>query len=156
MSVREGSNESAGRRIGLVGCVKEKASGPCRAQDLYLSALFEGRRAYVKQRCDQWWILSAEHGLVHPEEILAPYDITLKHAGSATRRRWSQKVLTAIDDLVLPRPGDVFEIHAGAEYREFGLVVGLLDRACDVAVPTEGMPIGKQLQFYKQNRDRET
>ena len=145
-------NDSMRRRIGLVGCVKKKAPGPHRARDLYVSTLFDGRRAYVERSCDQWWILSAEHGLVSPDEILVPYDVTLKNAGRATRRRWSQNVLMAIDDLVLPCRGDVFEIHAGTEYRDFGLVVGLRARGCDVVNPTEGIPIGKQLRFYKQAR----
>ena len=46
--------------------------------------------------------------------------------------------------------GEVFEIHAGAEYRDFGLVEGLRVRNCPVEVPTEGMRIGEQLRFYKQ------
>jgi hypothetical protein len=79
-------DNATGRRIGLLGCVKEKAYEPRRSRDLYLSTLFEGRRAYVERSCDQWWILSAEHGLVSPDEGLAPYDLSLKNAGRATRR----------------------------------------------------------------------
>jgi hypothetical protein len=138
------------RRIGLVGCVKEKAHGPREAQDLYLSTLFSGRRSFVERTCDQWWILSAEHGLVHPEHVLAPYDVTLKAVGQSARRLWSTRVLAAIDERVLPAAGDVFEMHAGAEYRDFGLVVGLRARGCVVENPTEGMRLGQQLQFYKQ------
>jgi hypothetical protein len=47
----------------------------------------------------------------------------------------------------------VFEIHAGAEYREFGLLDGLRDRGCLVEIPTERMRIGEQLRFYKQARE---
>lgn len=36
------------RRIGLVGCVKEKAGWAMPAQDLYTSSLFAGRRRYVE------------------------------------------------------------------------------------------------------------
>jgi hypothetical protein len=43
--------------------------------------------------------------------------------------------------------GVVAEIHAGAEYRDFGLAEGLRRRGCTVEVPTAGMPIGRQLQF---------
>ena len=43
---------------------------------------------------------------------------------------------------------DVFEIHAGAEYREFGLTAGLLARGCLIENPTEGLRLGEQLQFY--------
>jgi len=138
------------RRVGLVGCVKEKASRAMPAQDLYTSSLFAGRRHFVESSCDEWWILSAEHGLVHPGDELAPYDVTLKDAGRAQRRDWSAQVLASIDQRVRPRPGDVFEIHAGAEYRDFGLLEGLRSRGCTIEIPTEGMRIGHQLRFYKE------
>jgi len=141
---------SMSRRIGLVGCVKEKAGGPRPAKDLYVSTLFSGRRSFVEHTCEQWWILSAEHGLVHPDDVLAPYDVTLKAMGQSARREWSSRVMAAIDERVRPVAGDVFEIHAGAEYRNFGLIDGLRARGCAVENPTEGMGIGKQLQFYKQ------
>ena len=116
------------RRIGLVGCVKEKAAVAQAAKDLYVSVLFAGRRSYVEQSSGDWWVLSAKHGLVHPNEVLAPYDVTLKDVGRPARRSWSKKLLLVIDERIQPRQGDVFEIHAGAEYREFGLAggVGLL------------------------------
>jgi hypothetical protein len=41
------------RRIGLVGCVKEKASGPRAAKGLYVSALFSGRRGFVQRTCER-------------------------------------------------------------------------------------------------------
>lgn len=140
------------RRIGLVGCVKEKVAGPCGAEDLYVSNLFNGRRAFVERSCDEWWILSAKHGLVHPKALLNAYDVTLKNAGRATRRHWSSQVLAAMDEQVRPESGDVFELHAGAEYRDFGLLDGLRDRGCVVEIPTEGMVFGDQLHFYKEAR----
>lgn len=141
---------SGHRRIGLVGCVKEKAGRPMPARDLYRSTLFIGRRRYVESSCDEWWILSAEHGLVHPADELTPYDVTLKDAGRAERRKWTARVLSSIDERVHPEPGDVFEIHAGAEYRDFGLVDGLRARGCLVEIPTDGLRIGDQLRFYKE------
>jgi hypothetical protein len=138
------------RRIGLVGCVKRKAGSPRAAKDLYLSSLFSGRRSFVERTCDEWWILSAEHGLVHPDDVLKPYDLTLKTASQSARREWSTRVLTAIDQRVRPVAGDVFEIHAGAEYRNFGLVLGLRARDCMIEIPTQGLGIGKQLHFYAQ------
>ncbi len=136
------------RRIGLVGCVKKKTVVPRAAKDLYLSALFLGRQSFVERSCGEWWILSAKHGLVHPDEVLAPYDVTLKDAGRPARKDWSEQLLSTIDKRIRPEPGDVFEIHAGAEYREFGLTAGLLARGCLIENPTEGLRLGEQLQFY--------
>lgn len=140
------------RRIGLVGCVKEKATQPAVAAELYTSALFRGRRRFVESSCDEWWILSALHGLLHPEEVLEPYDVTLKSMPPAERRRWSAHVLRSIEKRIQPRHGDVVELHCGAEYRDFGLAAGLQQRGVALENPTQGMPIGKQLSFYKESR----
>ena len=138
------------RRIGLVGCVKDKAKYPRPAKDLYESRLFRGRRAFVERSCTEWWILSAEHGLVHPSQVLAPYDVTLKNAGTARRRAWSARVLEELDRRVNLGPNDLAEIHAGVEYRDFGLITGLRSRGAQVAVPAAGLSLGQQLRFYKQ------
>ena len=42
------------------------------------------------------------------------------------------------------------EFHAGAEYREFGLETGLMNRGCEIENPTLGMGIGIQPRFYKE------
>jgi len=141
------------RRIGLVGCVSKKRSTPQAARNLYASTLFSGRRSYVEHSCSEWWILSAEHHLVHPSEILTPYDLALKELGRAERRFWSRQVLSAIDERIRPDRGDTFEVHAGGEYRDFGLSDGLRERGCSVELPTEGQRIGEQLRFYKQARE---
>jgi hypothetical protein len=129
--------------------VKEKMPDPRPAKDLYVSTLFYGRRSFVERSCDQWWVLSAKHGLVHPDDVLSSYDVTLKDVGRLVRREWSARVLEELDERVQPGPGDVVEIHAGTEYRDFGLVDGLRARGCKIEVPTAGMRIGHQLQFYK-------
>lgn len=148
------SDVAEGRRIGLVGCVKEKAPVSMPARDLYTSTLFRGRRAFVEIHCTQWWILSAEHGLVDPSQVLSPYDRTLKNASRAQRRAWSNQVLAALDDRVRPGPGDVAEIHAGADYRDYGLVEGLQTRGCRVEIPTSGLTLGQQLRFYSSAHGR--
>jgi hypothetical protein len=151
-------NESGGqhivspRRIGLIGCVKVKAQTPKPARELYTSQLFQGRRSVVERTCTEWWILSAEHGLVHPDQVLAPYDTSLKDVGRAERPSWSELVLQALDKQAHPRPGDIFEIHAGIEYRDFGLVVGLRVRGCSVEVSTARRRFGQQLHFYQSGR----
>lgn len=69
--------EHISRGIGLVGCVKEKASTACSARDLCLSSPSRGRRKYVEHSCAEWRIRSTLHGLVHPVDVLVPYDVTV-------------------------------------------------------------------------------
>jgi hypothetical protein len=135
-------------RIGLVGCVKQKRHTAALAKDLYTSTLFTGRRRWVEQTCDRWFILSAAHGLIDPDRVLEPYDVTLKNASSADRRRWSTDVLAELDRRVASMEGVEFEIHAGKEYRVFGLASGLVRLGAHVTVPAEGLVFGKQLTFY--------
>lgn len=139
-------------RIGLVGCVKQKAPSARPAEELYTSTLFRGRAAYVKKSCDQWFILSALHGVVDPETELHPYDVTLTNASRERRRAWSRQVLDQLQTKLGNLGSYEFEIHAGAPYREFGLVDGLRQVGASVVNPTQGLPIGRQLSFYAKAR----
>jgi hypothetical protein len=139
-------------RIGLVGCVKNKLSTAAEAQDLYISALFRGRRWFVENTCDQWLVLSALHKLAEPGDLLTPYDVSLVGASRSARRMWAQETLAAIDHKLGDVRSYVFEIHAGSDYRNFGLVDGLLLRGASIAVPTLGLTQGQQLAFYANAR----
>lgn len=137
-------------RIGLVGCVKTKLSREAPAQDLYVSDLFRGRRSHVERTCDRWYILSAKHHLLRPEEVIAPYDLTLVDFTDAERRRWSQRVLEELAAELGTLSGYEFELHAGDEYRSYGLRDGL-DRAGALSVyPVAGLRIGDQLEYYSR------
>lgn len=136
------------RRIGLVGCVKSKLDRPAQARDLYTSPLFLGRRRDVERSCDRWFVLSAKHGLVAPDTVLEPYDQTLKRAGRANRRRWSDDVLAALTRELGTFSATTFEIHAGNEYRMFGLEQGIRELGGLVNVPTAGLSLGQQLAYY--------
>lgn len=135
-------------RIGLVGCVKQKQSFPSPARDLYMSTLFVGRRRWVEASCGSWYVLSALHGLIDPDAIVEPYDVTLNGASRATKRGWAQRVLGQLGEALGPLEGPVFEIHAGAEYRDFGLVDGLEAAGAAVVIPALGLRQGEQLAFY--------
>lgn len=135
-------------RIGLVGCVRQKRDEPAPARDLYVSPLFRKRRAHVERTCDDWVILSALHGVVSPEQVLEPYDSTLKTMGVAERRSWAAAVASEL----MRQSGDlrqyVFEVHAGAEYIDFGLEERLRRAGAEVERPLQGLSLGQQLAWY--------
>lgn len=135
-------------RIGLVGCVKKKVGQASPAADLYVSALFRGRRAYVERTCERWFILSALHGVVRPDAAVEPYNVTLNDASQAERRAWAAKVLRQLDTELGSCAGLTFEIHAGANYADYGLVSGLGARGATVEQPAAGLSMGRQLAFY--------
>ncbi|MEZ5125308.1 MAG: hypothetical protein R2826_03545 [Thermoleophilia bacterium] len=135
-------------RIGLVGCVKKKLGHAAPAAELYVSPLFRGRRAHVERTCERWFILSALHGLLRPETEIDPYDVTLNDMSRAERRAWADKVLSQIEAALGSCADRTFEIHAGANYANFGLVDGLRERGATVEQPTAGLSLGEQLAFY--------
>ncbi|HYH51672.1 MAG TPA: hypothetical protein VEG38_19180 [Acidimicrobiia bacterium] len=141
-------------RVGLVGGSKGRASMAAPAVELYASSLFAGRRRFVETSCDLWFILSALHGLLDPHQVIEPYEQCLVASGAAERRGWAERVLRSVDDVLGNVAGATFEIHAGATYRDFGLVDGLHRRGAEVVVPAAGLSQGQQLAFYARRCDR--
>lgn len=137
--------------IGLVGCVKAKASTASPARDLYVSPLFRGRRRWVERNCDVWFILSALHGLVRPDQVLAPYDVTLADQPVAARRRWSSEVLDALRRELGDLSGADVRLLAGAPYRDHGLLEGLRRAGAHPTVVAGGLSLGQQLAFFAQD-----
>jgi hypothetical protein len=134
-------------RVALVSCVKRKLEQATAAEDLYISDLFLSMRRYAEQVADQWFILSAEHGLLQPEEIVAPYERTLLKMTKADRTAWAQRVQAQLVD-VLPPQAEVI-LLAGMKYRD-DLLPFLRSRGHVVHVPMAGMPLGRQLQWLKE------
>jgi len=59
----------------LIQCTATKRDREAPARMLYdESAYFRKMRAWAESRDGRWYILSAKHGLVSPDEPLAPYD----------------------------------------------------------------------------------
>lgn len=128
----------------LVSCVGKKQLGPTAAKDLYISPWFKKARHYVENIGCSWFILSAEHGLVSPDQIIAPYEKTLNTMPIAERRKWAATVISQIDDVLPQLECTVF--MAGQRYREF-LISHLQGRNVAIEVPMEGLGIGEQLSW---------
>jgi uncharacterized HhH-GPD family protein len=115
---------------------------------MYTSTLFRGRMEAVESSCDIWFVLSAKHGLLDPNDVIEPYDVALKNLPSDARRAWSRKVLSALLVRFGDLSGKIFEIHASSAYRDNGLVSGLKAAGATVENPTEGLNRGRQLAYY--------
>jgi len=134
--------------ITLISCVKQKQAAPTQARGLYVSQLFKAMRSWAELNSTAWFILSAEHGLVKPDQVLAPYDTTLVTMPSAQRLVWAHRVQHQLASVLLP--GDTVTILAGRKYREH-LVPWLQAHGWAVNVPMEGLGIGQQKQWLKRN-----
>ena len=131
--------------IGLVSCTKLKRRTRCAARELYsASPLFRKAAAYCERHYDCWYILSAKHGLLHPDTVIAPYDVTLKAMPAAERRAWGRRVSAALRALGPP----TFYAHAGHAY-----ISDLED--VDLVNPLEGYGQGQRLQWYNEQAAKE-
>jgi hypothetical protein len=69
----------------VVACGKKKKNAPAAAKDLYIGTSFVLARKAAEATGEPWMILSARHGLVSPDLVLAPYDQTLRTRADAAR-----------------------------------------------------------------------
>jgi hypothetical protein len=125
------------KRIVLVACCGKKLPYAAQAKDLYQSELFRKSRLYAEQNGDEWLILSALHGVVHPDATIEPYDVTLNDMPASDRRVWSAKVAERLRQF----DGDQLTVLAGSAY------CGWVDGFNNVVRPMEGLGIGQQLAY---------
>jgi hypothetical protein len=136
--------------IGLVSCVKTKRDEPATPKNLYTSDYFEKMRTYAEQYHDDWWILSAKHGLLDPEgDPIEPYDETLSGARVAAKREWAERVAEELDEAGLLSEGTMLVIHAGKDYYE-ELLPRIEEAGVNIEIPTEGLYIGEKKAWYKE------
>ena len=129
----------------LVSCASEKLGHRAKAKDLYISDLFKKSFAFAQRlKPKAVFILSAKHRLVHPDDEIDPYNLTLNDMPSADVEAWADAVFESLQQRT-----DVEEDHfvflAGDKYRRY-----LVPRLRSVEVPMEGLGIGEQLHFLKR------
>ena len=140
------SDTGIAHRLFLVSCVKTKLPTPAPAKDLYNSDWFRKARACVESTPCPWRVLSAQYGLIHPDQEIRPYEKTLNQMAVAERRAWASDVPDAMQPLLAEVHTVVF--FAGVRYREF-LEPALHERGVAVSVPMSGLRQGHQLAWLK-------
>lgn len=143
---RDQINQAAPITVVLVACVSRKADEPRPAQDLYTSDLFRKARRYAETHGDEWFILSALHGLVTPEEIIEPYNYTLCGKRKAERQEWASRTASSLRRRVPPQSRLI--ILAGEDYR--GELIPLLSDRYQIEIPMLNLGIGQQLAYLKK------
>ncbi|GGB09213.1 hypothetical protein GCM10011491_41470 [Brucella endophytica] len=133
--------------IFLVSCVKQKRSEAAPAASLYISDWFRKARAYVEDTGLPWFILSAEHGLLNPAQVIEPYERTLADMRAIERRAWGDRVIEQIKAEIGPAPLPLIFL-AGRLYRE-PLAAWAGSRA---VVPMQGLGIGQQKAWLTTKR----
>jgi hypothetical protein len=135
-------------RIALVGCSGPKQLDAAPAQDLYTSALFGKASAWARRNADSWLILSAEHGVVRPTDIVAPYDTRLTSAG---RELWTLRTAQQLAAVVGAQRQPVeLVVLCGSAYAYAARMVAALSPGVTLDEPMAGMQIGERLRWLTQ------
>lgn len=102
--------------------------------------------AYAKRmQPDAIFIISAKYGLLDLDEEIEPYDVTLNGMTAREIRIWAGKVLDELRERV-DLHNDHFIFLAGHNYRKH-----LIQHMVSYEIPSERLPIGKQLQYLKRH-----
>jgi len=134
---------TAPARVGVVACCKTKMNRPAPARSLYQSHLFKLSVAYLTKRCSVWVILSAKHGVVMPDDIIEPYDLTLADMTKAKRDSWATKTNKQL--LKLFGDGVIYTAICGLHYR------AALRGFTYMEQPTSGLTLGRLKQFLNND-----
>lgn len=109
-------------RIAYVGCGAAKRDEQAPAADLYTSSYFSLKRELAQKLCDEWFILSAKHGVLSPDEEIEPYDASLdpssdSYIGDYEAGKWAVRTTRSIQTLNSFRaPHARYVVLAGEDY----------------------------------------
>ena len=93
------------------------------------------------------FILSAEHGLVAPDEWLAPYERYLPRTSPSYREAWGRWVVARLELLHGTLAGTTVEVHASAAYLS-AIESPLRAVGAVIHTPLVGLSIGERLHWY--------
>lgn len=143
--------------VALVSCGKSKASEPRPARELYTGGLFRASYEWATRHADRVFILSAKHGLVEPEQVIAPYDHKLSEKSKKERQAWGERVVSSLFGKVRAKKMRII-VLAGQEYADalpLAWEAKRLGRDVSVEKPLKGKSQGERLAFFAQERKAE-
>lgn len=124
----------------VIACGARKAATAAAARDLYVGGLFRAARAAAEADGRAWLICSAQHGLLHPDTVIAPYERRLAR---------SRADITRLAGLIAEqRPPLAVEAWTPAHY-----TAALRGGGIHVQdTPLAGLGIGQQLAWLTRHR----
>lgn len=81
-------------RFALLACSAGKLDRPAPARELYTGQLFRLSLQVAEALADTVLVLSAKHGVVTLDQVLAPYDLSLADLQKHQREHWGANVVT--------------------------------------------------------------
>jgi hypothetical protein len=131
----------------LVACTSRKGDHPAPAEFIYKSPLFSAGRSYAESRSNQWFILSAKHGLLSPGDLIEPYNESLMSQDVSRRQAWAECVRKSFNAGVPPGGRVIF--LAGSVYRSH-LAPLFEAEGRETAAPISALGIGRQVAWLQR------
>jgi hypothetical protein len=132
----------------LISCSKSKGGHSDLARNMYVSPLYRKSVMVAEGWGLSFSILSAKHGLLDPDEVIEPYDLTLKGASKQFKSEWARRVYAQIKSSIDPKKQLI--VLAGDDYYA-PLVEAGADHLMNFFAPMRGLSLGNRLVFLNQS-----
>ncbi|MEO7003744.1 MAG: DUF6884 domain-containing protein [Ktedonobacterales bacterium] len=137
------------KQIGLVAAAKVRRGGVCQAREQFeRSPVFRRARDYCERTYDEWYILSAEHALLTPQQVIGPDGAHLHMVATEKRLRWAKQVAESLAERQRQSTEPlVFVLYASQRYAEL-----LLRVAPDMPLeqPLSGMALRERVRWFDE------
>lgn len=125
----------------VASCTKRKRDEPAPARKLYDPSTYFRKQARYAETADEWWIQSARYGLVHPDQVIKPYD---KRADDLEEpERWAWEIACRLLRKYDPAKTTI-DILGGSAYAD-PLTPHLEEFGFEVHEPLRGQRIGDRM-----------
>ncbi|MGM4929722.1 DUF6884 domain-containing protein [Tardiphaga sp. 619_E2_N8_5] len=131
--------------LALISCSKSKGGHRDIARDMYVSPLYRKSVQLAELWGVPFYILSAKYGLLHPNDLIEPYEQTLKTATKKEKQDWARRVDQQIREL----PRKKLIVLAGDDYFA-PLIEAGSDDPLDYFAPMGSLSLGVRLAFLNE------
>ncbi|TCP26649.1 hypothetical protein EV207_11982 [Scopulibacillus darangshiensis] len=139
-------------KIGLLATSRRKGDEEAPVVEFYKSPLFIKALQYAHKNYDRFYFYNAKDGLLLPDQMMAPYDVSIQTFSISQKRHWGKKVIESFSTYEIVKDKIIY-LHGGRVYRQF-LEPELSKHGFYYEVPLKGLGIGKQLKWYENELNK--
>lgn len=134
----------------LVEESRQQSDQAAPAEDLFTGEVFVRARTYARATGAPWFVLSAEYGLLSPDQVVGPYERSMATVSTAYREAWGPWVLARLETLAGPLRRLRIEVHAVSLAASEGVRRQLLGSGAVVLEPLRGLSAPDRIAWYDQ------
>ena len=151
--------------VAIINCASYKKDYACMAKQMYDDApMFRELRDYAEKNYDQYYILSAHYGLLHPTDIIEPYGDVVMFISTQNPEKRNNTVRLSAEEK-REWADVVFNKLDWSKYSKINFIIGKeywkplepLFRAANIPAERFELPqgIGNVINAFKNNNPRE-